>query len=143
MPYRYLTDIAIADAAFEAWGDTVEELFVAASDATTNVMVEDLGTIHDLERRSIEVEENAVDMLLFQLLQELVFYKDAEQLLLRVSSVQINRNNGSYHLHAQTYGEAINPEKHELLVDVKAVTLHRFQVEQTSHGWKAIVILDT
>jgi SHS2 domain-containing protein len=138
-----LTDIAIADAAFEAWGDTIEDLFIAASDATTNVMVEDLGTIHDQERRSIKVEENAIDMLLFQLLQELIFFKDAEQLLLRVSSARIKQRHGAYQLRAMAYGEEINPKKHELLVDVKAVTLHRFLVEQTPHGWKAIVILDT
>jgi SHS2 domain-containing protein len=28
------------------------------------------------------------------------------------------------------------------VVDVKAVTLHRFRVEQTPSGWEATVILD-
>jgi len=27
-------------------------------------------------------------------------------------------------------------------VDVKAVTLHRFRVEQTEQGWEALVILE-
>jgi SHS2 domain-containing protein len=142
MPYRYLEDIATADAAFEAWGDTVEETFISAADATMNVMVEDLSTIHDWERRKIEVEAETLDMLLFQLLQELVYYKDAEQLLLRVPYVHIEREDGRYTLKAEAYGETLNALKHDLNVDVKAVTLHRFRVEKTPRGWETTVILD-
>ncbi len=142
MPYQYLEDIATADVAFEARGDTVEDMFVAAADATMNVMVEDLNTIADRQRRIIHVEADAVDMLLFQLLQELIYYKDAERLLLRVPSVHIQRQNDGFSLSAEAYGEELDPDQHELLVDVKAVTLHRFQVQQTESGWKAMVILD-
>lgn len=142
MPYQYLEDIATADVAFEARGDTVEDMFVAAADATMNVMVEDLNTIADRQRRIIHVEADAVDMLLFQLLQELIYYKDAERLLLRVPEVHIQRQNHHFKLSAEAYGEELNSDQHELLVDVKAVTLHRFQVEQTESGWRAMVILD-
>jgi SHS2 domain-containing protein len=142
MPYQYLEDVATADVAFEAWGDTLEEMFVAAADATMNVMVKDLDSIAAQQKKTIRVEADAVDMLLFELLQELIFYKDAETLLLRVPAVNIERQNGHLTLHAEAYGEPLNPEKHELIVDVKAVTLHRFQVERTSRGWEAMVILD-
>lgn len=142
MPYRYLEEIAISDVAFEAWGKSIEEMFVAAGDATMNVMVEDLDTIADREHRAIHVEESAMDMLLFQFLQELIFLKDAEQLLLRVSKIRIENQNSAYQLSAEAYGEELNPEKHELVVDVKAVTFHRFRVGQTTQGWEATVILD-
>ena len=142
MSYRYLENIAIADVAFEAWGDTMEEMFVAAADATMNVMVEDLNTIADKERRLICVEADAIDMLLFQMLQELIYYKDAEQLLLRVPEVHIQRQKDDLTLNAEAYGEKLNPDKHELIADVKAVTLHLFKVEETSQGWTATVILD-
>jgi len=142
MPYRYLEDVATADVAFEAWGASLEELFTAAADATMNVMVEDLATIEKKEERSFQVEDEAVDMLLFKFLQELIFYKDAQLLLLRIQSVTIDRQNAHLSLTATSYGEQLNPEKHSLNVDVKAVTLHRFRVEQTDRGWEASVILD-
>jgi SHS2 domain-containing protein len=142
MPYRYLDDIATADAAFEAWGDTVEAMCAAAADATMNVMVTDLETITPVEHRTLEVAAEAIDMLLFGLLQELIFYKDAEQLLLRVAGVQITDHEGDRRLTAEAYGETLNPEKHDLVVDIKAVTLHRFKVERTSRGWETLVILD-
>ncbi len=143
MPYRYLEDIATSDVAFEAWGNTIEELFVAASDATMNVMVEDINTISDKTRRSIRVEDTNIDMLLFQLLQELIFYKDADQLLLRLQKVRVQHQKNHYELTAEAYGEGLNMDKHELLADVKAVTLHRFKVEPDDQGWRANVILDT
>ena len=142
MPFRYLEDIATADVAFEAWGPTLEDAFVAAADATMNVMVQDLATVAAHEQRALRVEAESLDMLLFQLLQELIYFKDAEQLLLRVPLVRIETKAGSCTLDADSYGEKIDPEKHELIVDVKAVTLHRFKLEQDPQGWRASVILD-
>jgi len=145
MPYEFLEDVAIADVAFIARGQSVEELFSAAADATMNVMVADLETIAAACERSIQVEADAIDMLLFQFLQELIFYKDAETLLLRISAVRIGgagSRDGHLTLEARALGESLDPEKHELIVDVKAVTLHRFRVEQTPRGWETLVILD-
>jgi SHS2 domain-containing protein len=142
MPYEYLEDIATADVAFEATGRTLEELFVAASEATMNVMVTDLDTIERTQIKAIHVEADAIDMLLFELLQELIFFKDAERLLLRVGHVRIEGREGGYALDANAAGEELNPAKHDLPVDVKAVTLHRYRVEQTLSGWEAMVILN-
>jgi SHS2 domain-containing protein len=142
MPYRYLPDIAIADVAFEAWAETLEELFLAAADATMNVMVSDLAAIVEHETRVLAAADEEADMLLFQLLQELIFYKDAERLLLRVRRVGIRQDASGYALQADAWGEEIDPLRHDLVVDVKAVTLHRFRLAQTERGWEATVILD-
>ena len=66
MPYHYLDDVAIADIAFEAYGESKEEMFIAASDALMNVMVEDLVTITERLWREISVESENLEMLLFQ-----------------------------------------------------------------------------
>ena len=142
MPYRYMDDIATADAAFEAWGDTEEEMFIAAADALMNVMVENLESVSAKENRTLHVVSESVDMLLFHLLEEIIYFKDAEGLLLRVSEIHLSHKNKHVTLDADVYGEKIDPSKHEFNVDVKAVTIHRFNVEQTSHGWKATVVLD-
>lgn len=142
MPYRYIDDIAIADAAFEAWGNTEEEMMRAAADALTNVMVENLGAVSGKVHRTIHVESDSRDMLLFHLLEEMIFLKDTDGLLLRISNTQIQRGNDHFTLDADAYGEEINPGKHTLNVDVKAVTLHRYHIEQTSKGWTATVVLD-
>ena len=142
MPFKFHDDIATADVAFEAWGKTIEEMFIAASEATMKVMVEDLEEIERRQSREIEIDSYAIDMLLFNLLQEIIFFKDAEQLLLRIESVKIKLENGTCFLKATGWGEQIDPGRHRLIVDVKAVTLHRFKVEQSPRGWEAFIILD-
>jgi SHS2 domain-containing protein len=140
--YRFLEDVAIADVAFEAWGATLEELFVAAADATTNTMAENLQAIEDRQRRALRLEEESADLLLYRLLEELVYFKDAEGLLLRVPEVRIHRQDGTLVLEAEARGEPLDQRRHRLQADVKAVTLHRLRVEQTASGWEASVVLD-
>lgn len=142
MPYQYLDDVATADIAFEAYGQSKEEMFIAASDALMNVMVEDLGTITERLWREVSVEAETLEMLLFQFLQEFIFYKDAEQLLLRAARMRFKEQKGMWMVTARAYGEMLDPRKHPLNVDVKAVTMHQFSVSESQGQWKARVVLD-
>lgn len=142
MPYAYRDDLATADIAFEAWGATLESTFVAAAEATLNVMVEELDTVELEEERSIELESDAIDMLLFDTLQEIIYWKDAEGLLMRLDEPTISEENGAFRLRGTLRGEAIRRDEHETRVDVKAITMHRFALEPTDRGYKATVVLD-
>ena len=132
----------MADLAFRAWGPTLEETFLAAAEATMHAMVEDLATIAPQQQRTFEVHDAQLDLLLLQFLQELLFYKDAQRLLLRVYEVHITAQEQGFALQARAAGEPLDPARHALGADVKGVTLHRLQVVQTSNGWEATVVLD-
>jgi len=142
MAYRYLEDIATADAAFEAVGRDLEEVFKSCADALMNVMVADLARIGKREEVEIREQHPELDMLLFNFLQELIYLKDARRLLLLVTSVAIEQGEEGFTLRATAGGEEIDPEKHDLIVDVKAVTLYRFDLRRTPDGWTAIVVVD-
>lgn len=142
MPYEFLEDVATADIAFSAWGKTLEETFRSAADATLNVMVEELGAILPKEKRELRLENDQLDMLLFDLLQELIYYKDSEKLMLRTPQIYIQEKSKPYILETTALGEKLDPDRHHPRVDVKAVTLHRFRLAQTDRGWEAFVILD-
>jgi len=142
MPYDYLEDIGTADIAFEATGRDLPELFTAAADATMNVMIDNLEAIEPRETRRIGLKNDAIDMLLFDFLQELIYFKDADCLLLRIREVQIDEKEDAYSLNATAAGELLDPARHQQRADVKAVTLHDFRVEKTDGGWKASVLLD-
>ncbi len=142
MPYEFLEDVATADIAFKAWGKDLEETFIAAADATMKVMVEELDLIQPRESREIRLENDDFDLLLHDFLQELVYYKDAEKLMLRVREVRIEEESRPVTLEATARGETLDPERHHPRVDVKAVTLHQFRLEKTEQGWEAFVILD-
>jgi SHS2 domain-containing protein len=142
MPYRYLEEIGTADIAFEATGRDLPELFRDAADATTNVMIDNIDAVEPRETRQIELSNQKPDMLLFDLLQELIFLKDARRLLVRMPEMQIAQKDEAYFLKATAKGEQLDAERHHQRADVKAVTLHDFFVEQTESGWKARVLLD-
>jgi SHS2 domain-containing protein len=142
MPYRYLEEIGIADIAFEATGRDLPELFRDSADATMNVMIDNIDAIHSVETRQIQLSDDKLDMLLFDFLQELIFLKDAERLLLRIREVQIAGRDENYFVKATAEGEPLDAERHHQRADVKAVTLHDFSVEQIDGGWKATVLLD-
>ena len=142
MAYRFLEEIGTADIAFEATGRDLSELFRDAADATTNVMIDNLDAIEPRETRRIELSNDELDMLLFDLLQDLIYFKDSERLLLRIRNLQINEKNDRYFLQATAEGEPVDAERHHQRADVKAVTLHNFSVELVNGGWKAQVLLD-
>src|SRR3990167_1868786 len=114
MPYKFIEDIAVADVAFEATGKTLEELFESAALATTNVMIKDLRTIKPKIKKKIKLKAYTVENLLHDFLQELVFLKDAKQLVFSKYKIKINKK---FELDAEIFGEKLNPKKQEQLVD--------------------------
>jgi SHS2 domain-containing protein len=142
MPYRFLDDIATADVAFEVWGTNREELFVAAAEALLRTMVDDPVHVLAQEELPIVIEQQELDLLLFDFLNELVYLKDARKMLLHVPTVRIESEGGGFALHGTARGEGLDPRRHHLQVDVKAATLHRLQVWREGEVWRATVVLD-
>lgn len=142
MPYRYLEEIATADVAFEAWGETVEGMFSAAADALLNIMVDEPAAVAPRQSIAFSLEHEELDLLLFSFLEELVFQKDSRRLMLRVPQIGIAREEGYWRLSATASGEMLDPPRHHPAVDVKAITLYRFSVVCSDGRWTATVVVD-
>ena len=142
MPYHYLADVATADIAFLAQGPSLEVLFKSAAEATLHVMVDNLSAVHPRCHRNVVLAADDIELLLFNFLQEIIYFKDAEKLLLAPGPITIRSRSGGYGLEAELQGEAIDPQRHHLIVDIKAVTMHLFRVTRISQGWEALVVLD-
>ncbi|MFQ5961859.1 MAG: archease [Candidatus Methylomirabilales bacterium] len=52
------------------------------------------------------------------------------------------RQEAEWILRATIWGDQIDHSKMPLKLDVKAVTYHLFALEETTDGWKAMVVLD-
>jgi SHS2 domain-containing protein len=142
MGFEPLEDIVMADVAFRASGKDLSELFISAANAVIAAMLEDPGTLAHVTQREFTLSNTETDLLLYDFLSEFLYYKDAESLLLLPETVKIVESGGELRLHCLASGETILKEKHALLVDVKAVTMHRFRVERDEKGWSAVVVLD-
>ena len=55
-----------------------------------NVLVGDFQTIEKRTRRDVRVESESLDLLRLNLLQELIYYKDAERILLCVETIRVD-----------------------------------------------------
>ena len=138
--YVFLNDIATADVAIEARGDTLEELFSACAMATFEVMV-DTSCIQPEIKKALHLKNSEIDGLLFDWLAEIIYIKDAECMLFGKYDIKITKNT-NYQLDAEIFGEEINQSQHDLRCDVKAITFHLFEVYEKDGKWISRFILD-
>ncbi len=120
------------------WGGSLEALFQAAAEGLYTIMRSSF-TLLDRVDRTIELKEEAVDLLLRAFLAELVFYESVERLifpLFHFSEIT------STHLFCRARGGHYDPHHEPLEREVKAVTYYRLSVEKRDARWEAIYIVD-
>ena len=140
--FEFRPDIAISDCAFYAYGKNVADLIVNACQALTEAMVS-REKIEVKEEISFETQADSLEQLLYLVLDEIIYLKDAEQLVFRDFEIkQLEEKPDSYFIFMKLGGEKIDHKKHESHSDVKAVTYHQFEVKKTPTGYRASVILD-
>lgn len=138
--YKILEKIATADIAFEAYGKNLNELFENAAFAIFEISA-NVKKINSKIKKIIKLENENVEDLLFDFLSEIIFLKDKDYMIFNKSKIKINKNE-KYKLNAEIFGEKISHKKHELKLDIKAITLHMFKIEKTKEGFKALVVVD-
>lgn len=139
--FRFLDDIAIADIAFEAEGDSAEELFVGATRALLEVLANPV-TIADTWQRQVLKREGNLDDLLIEWLSEIVYWKDAAGVVFRDAPLTLRGENGGWTMKATLIGAPVDGERQELRNDVKGITKHRYRMERNDAMWKVTVVVD-
>jgi SHS2 domain-containing protein len=137
-----LVEGATSDLTFVARGSSLEELFAAAAAALLSVTLEQPDALRAVERRSIRLAEPDLELLLLRFLNELIYLRDAERLLLRAARLQIRSGPQGAVLEGELEGERIQHGRHALAADVKAATAHALRVSRDPHGWSARATLD-
>ena len=113
-------------------------LFAEGGRALFSVLVanpESIRAVHEVE---FQLEGDRRDDLLFDWLAELLFTFDARHLVLARFEVDVSDNG----LTAVARGEPIDTDRHELDMEIKAITYHGLKVEREDDGWLAEVIVD-
>jgi SHS2 domain-containing protein len=135
-------DAVTSDLCFVARGATLEAVFRAAGDALLAATLEEPEALGAAERRSLALVEPDRELLLLAYLNELIFLRDAERLLLRAHHLELTQD-GDARLGAELAGERIDPARHRLLAEVKAATAHGLRVSAVpGGGFEARVTLD-
>jgi SHS2 domain-containing protein len=116
----------------------LNQLFVEAAQALFSAIVDDLATVESKERVDINLQGDDWGYLLFDWLNELLFRFDSEHLLFGKFEVRIKNDN----LQGSAWGEPLDPSRHSLAHEVKAITYHGLRVEKERDEWLAEVIVD-
>ena len=130
-----------ADVLFKAEASTLPELFEQCAIALEDTQV-DISLIEPKEDLVIEGKNKKIDLLLFDFLDDLLFHKDADLLIFSKFDIKIVEKEGEYHLHCKASGDKLDHAKHDPKVDVKAITMHMFEVKKINDGWIAHVLVD-
>ena len=127
-----------ADLGIRVRAADLNALFAEAAAALFAAVVDGLDTVRPEQQVEIAVEGTELDYLLFDWLRELLFRLDADHLVLSQFDVAVSGTG----LKATCRGEPLDPARHVLSHEVKAITYHGLRVEQEGGTWIAEVIVD-
>ncbi|RIK96245.1 MAG: archease [Proteobacteria bacterium] len=140
MSFEFVEDVT-SDLAFVARGPTPDAVFRAAGEALLAATLEEPEALREEVRRDLALAEPDLELLLLHYLNELVYLRDAESLLLRADRLDVAAG-ADARLAAELVGERIDRTRHRLLAEVKAATAHGLHVGRADDGWEARVTLD-
>ena len=139
MGYRFIDHTA--DVAADLTGGTLEELFLSAAQALTDTITE-LSAVQPAVTQSVTLESGAVEDLLVDWLNELLYRFEVQNVLFADGSVTVEDRAGHWHLNAAVAGEPYDPARHPVRVLVKSATYHGLKVTHEQGTWGARIVFD-
>ncbi len=137
-PLEYQIIDHTADLGIIVKGPDVKNLFIIAAQAMTDLMVK--GDISKKTAiRDVLVEGEDFPDLMVRWLGEILYLFDGESLI--VNSIEI-KSISPINLKSKLELTNFDPEKHEMLREIKAVTYHQISVNKANDGWETKVIFD-
>jgi len=99
----------------------------------------DLSTVEPKEAHAVTVEGADPVDLMVKWLSELNFLHVTQHDLFAKFSIHELED---HRLAATAWGEPIDRERHTVYTEVKAITYHRLEIEETDDGWRVQIIFD-
>lgn len=127
-----------ADVGLRVRAADLDTLFAEAARGLFSLIVENLDEVRPVRVVTYHVPGQDREYLLFDWLNEILFAFDTQHLLLSEFRVKVTEAG----LEAEARGETLDPVRHHLDHEVKAITYHGLKVERTADGWLAEVIVD-
>jgi SHS2 domain-containing protein len=127
-----------ADLGLRVRAADLDTLFAEAATCLFSAVLEDIGSVRPEQSITVELAGTDREFLLFDWLRDLLLRFDADHMVFGKFEVKV-RDDG---LTATAWGEPLDPARHLLAHEVKAITYHELKVVQVEDGWLAEVIVD-
>ena len=118
---------------------TVQGLFADASAAFSD-SITTLRGIEPKRPEEVDVDAPELDLLLVDFLSELLYRFDTRGWLTRDAELELHEKDGGWSLQGTLRGERLNPARHAVKADIKAVTYQGLHVHETDGVWTAQVV---
>ena len=127
-----------SDIGIEARGATMAEAFQNAALGLMSIIAGS-SKIESNEMRFISLLALDRENLLVRWLTEILYLVDAEKFLTAETRFEMMDETS---LKAKVFGQQIDASKHDLKLDVKAITYHKLMVDKVNDIWIARVFVD-
>ena len=125
-----------ADLEIKVWGEDLASLFVAAAEGMFQLSgVEDYEEGFSSVKESITMDAMDIEGLLILFLEELLYRLTEDYMLFSVDTISISTE---FSLKAKLRGTQIKSYQR----DIKAVTYHRLNIQETDQGYEVNIVFD-
>ncbi len=134
--YRILDHTA--DLRIEVTGKGIEGLFVSSAEALTDLLV-DINSVDT--KYNIEVSANGDNRgeLLVDFLRELLFLFSVKgKIFSKFDIMELSDKKTT----ARCFGEDFDPKRHELKIEIKAITYHGLEITEDGKDFRVSIIFD-
>lgn len=139
MPYVFVDHTG--DVAVRVHAPTLEGLFADAARALTATLV-DPEHVRPVQQQTIVLEAGAVDLLLVDWLNDLVYRFEVDGWLVASTDVRLQADGGRWRLDATARGEPFDEGRHAPRVLVKGVTYHQLAITRSAGEYETLVVFD-
>ena len=127
-----------ADIGLRVTAASIDELLIDAGRGLASLLVENPNAVRPLVERRLRIDGAELDYLLFDWLTELLYVFSTERLILTHFAIRRDENG----FEATARGEPMDPKRHHMEHEVKAITYHDLTCHPTANGYEAEVIVD-
>ena len=120
---------------------TLDQLFADAALALTDTVTDRRLVAAGLSA-VIELRATALDLLLVDWLNDLVYRLDTTGLIVARAQVSVTEEAGAWAVRGTVAGDSLEPARHPIKTLVKAATYHALEVVRAGDEWLATFVLD-
>ncbi len=120
-----------ADVQVRSWGSSLEEAFSQTAYSLMATITPNLKKITPKVEKIITIKAEDKEALLFDFLSEFLYIFDVDELVFsQIYVSKIEKFNDNYKLQATLKGEKFDLAKHEIGIEVKAITYSFLNIEE-------------
>ena len=127
-----------ADIKFQAWGQTIEEVFENSALALFKALTDK--KVKPVKKVAIRADGNDLEGLMYNFLEEFLFLLDSEDFIgAKVDEIKLDKEN--FTILAKVSGDSIKNKNYDIS-HIKAITYSDMEITHFDNRWVAQVVLD-